>query len=103
MTAMNRNRSVDVTVQDAGSYTNVLTVVSTTGTSVMNKNIDSYGHTVVGGPITVSYSSMGYRTSGGTGMQTIGLCNAAKLQYSVSIIPAGKVNWQTSPTTTPCP
>ncbi|MDH5253937.1 MAG: GspH/FimT family pseudopilin [Nitrospira sp.] len=101
MKAMNQNRSVDVTIQDTGSYTRVSAVVSTTGVSVLDKNTDSYVF-VVGNPITVSFSSMGFRTSAGTGIQTIGLCNTAKLQYSVSIIPAGKVNWQTAPTTTPC-
>jgi len=58
---------------------------------------------VLGSPVIVSFSSMGMRTTGGSGMQTIGVCDTYQRQYSVSIIPSGKVNWSINPTGTPCP
>jgi hypothetical protein len=53
--------------------------------------------------LTISFSSMGLRTSGGTGTQTIGVCDIYKRQYSVTIIPAGKVNWSVNPGAIACP
>jgi len=103
MTAMNRNKGVDVTIQDNGMHARVSAVLSSTGASVLDKTIESWGSKVVGGPITVSFSSMGLRTSGGTGITTFGLCNADKLQYSVTVIPVGKVSWSTNQSATPCP
>lgn len=103
MTAMNRNKGVDVTIQDNGTHARVSAVLSSTGASVLDKTIESWGNRVVGGPITVSFSSMGLRTSGGTGITTFGLCNADKLQYSVTIIPVGKVSWSTNQSAIPCP
>ena len=103
MAAMNRNRGVDVTVQDSGGSARVSAVTTASGVSVLDASVPSKGTSIVGSPITVSFSSMGLRTSGGTGVQTIGVCNSYKLQYSVTVIPVGKVNWSTAPSATPCP
>lgn len=103
MAAMNRNRTVDVTVQNAGSSVNVSAKTSSDNVSIFNEAVMSTGTSVNGSPITVSFSSMGMRTSGGTGVQTIGVCNTQKLQYSVTVIPVGKINWSTSPSASPCP
>ena len=104
MAGMNRNRGVDVTVQIVGGIVHISAVVSSTGTVVVNdtsfpKSVTS----VVGSPVTVSFSSMGLRTSGGTGVQTIGVCDKYARQYSVTIIPSGKVNWSIDSSGTPCP
>jgi prepilin-type N-terminal cleavage/methylation domain-containing protein len=103
MAAMNRNRSVDVTVQTSGGAVH-LSAVASTGVTVMNdKTLASAVASVVGSPVIVSFSSMGLRTSGGTGTQTIGVCDIYKRQYSVTIIPAGKVNWSINPGGVACP
>lgn len=102
MAAMNRNRSVDVTMQNSGNTTHVSAVASS-GASVLDEVLQSKGVSLVGSPITVSFSSMGLRTSGGTGITTIGMCNSYRLQYSITIVPVGKVNWSTAPSATTCP
>jgi type II secretion system protein H len=104
MVAMNRNRNVDVTIQNNGNSVRVSAVLSsTTATTVLDKTIEYTGNQVIGSPVTVSFSSMGQRISGGTAVNTIGICNVDKLQYSVTIIPVGKVNWSTNASATPCP
>ena len=102
MAAMNRNRSVDVTVQNSG-YAARVSAVASSGASIFDEAVQSGGTSLVASPVTVSFSSMGLRTSAGTGVQTIGVCNSYKLQYTVTIVPAGKVNWSTNPSATPCP
>ena len=102
MVAMNQNRGVNVTVTNVGDSVNISGVTSSASVSVLNEVVASKGITVNGNPITVSFSSMGLRTSGGASITTIGICNAQKLQYSVTVIPAGKVNWSTTPSATPC-
>ena len=104
MAGMNRNRSVDVTVQVVGTAVHISAVVSSTGVVVVSdtsfpQNVTS----VVGSPVTVSFSSMGTRTSGGTGVQRIGVCDKYARQYSVTITPSGKVNWSIDSSGTPCP
>jgi prepilin-type N-terminal cleavage/methylation domain-containing protein len=104
MAAMNRNRSVDVTVQSSGGTVHVSAVTSSSGVPVIKDTpLQAGGTSVVGSPITVSFSSMGSRTSGGTGVQEIGVCDTFKRQYAVTVIPTGKVNWSTNASATPCP
>ena len=92
MAGMNRNRGVDVTVQNVGGAVQISAVSS--GVAVFNdKTLPPRASSVVGSPIVVSFSSLGLRTSGGTGVQTIGVCDAYKRQYSVTIAPSGKVNF----------
>src|SRR5512146_3058487 len=72
MAAMNRNRSVDVTVENLGGTVHISAVSS--GVAVIkDKNLPPRVTSVIGSPITVSFSSMGLRTSGGTGVQSIGV------------------------------
>jgi prepilin-type N-terminal cleavage/methylation domain-containing protein len=101
MVAMNRNRSVDVTVQSSGGAPRV-TAVTSSGETVLDMSLQ-YEESVLASPVTVSFSPLGLRTNGGTGIQTIGVCNSYKLQYSVTIIPVGKVNWAVTPSATACP
>ena len=97
MTAMNRNREVNVTLQNiGGSVVRISGVIASDSSSFLNQDIQAKGALVNGSPKTVSFSSLGLRTSAGTAPQTIGICNAEKLQYSVTIIPGGKVNWATT-------
>jgi len=103
MSAMNRNRGVNVTLQNVGGRVRISAVTTSDNVSVLDEEVQSKGALVNGSPITVSFSSMGLRTSAGIGVQTIGVCNVQKLQYSVTIIPAGKVNWSIAPSATPCP
>src|SRR5687767_1808029 len=104
MAAMNRNRSVDVTVQGSGEGVHISAVAPSSGTAVIKDKLFSTRVTsVLGSPVIVSFSSMGMRTTGGSGTQTIGVCDTYQRQYSVSIIPSGKVNWSINPTGTPCP
>jgi len=103
MAAMNRNRSVDVTIAGTIGITRISAVTSS-GASIFATDLQGNGASVIGLPITVSFSPMGLRTSaGGAGVQTIGVCNREKLQYSVTIVPVGKINWSTNPSATPCP
>lgn len=104
MAAMNRNRSVDVTVQTSGGAVHISAVSASSGSVVINDQTFPAGVTsVVGSPVTVSFSSMGLRTTAGTGVQTIGVCDRYNRQYSVTIAPTGKVNWTVNPGATPCP
>jgi prepilin-type N-terminal cleavage/methylation domain-containing protein len=104
MAGMNRNRAVDVTVQTSGGAVHISAVSSSSGVAVINdKSFPSRVTSIVGSPVTVSFSSLGLRTTGGTGVQSIGVCDTYGRQYSVTIIPAGKVNWSVNPGGTPCP
>ena len=104
MAAMNRNRSVDVTVQTTGGAVRISAIAPASGAEVIKEKVFPTRVTsVVGSPVTVSFSSLGMRTTGGTGTQTIGVCDTYQRQYSVSIIPAGKVQWSIYPSGTPCP
>jgi prepilin-type N-terminal cleavage/methylation domain-containing protein len=104
MAAMNRNRAVDVTVQTTAGVVHMSAVAPSAGVFVINdKAFPIQVSSVIGSPVTVSFSSLGIRTSGGTGTQSIGVCDIYKRQYSVTIIPSGKVNWSVNPTGTPCP
>lgn len=104
MAAMNRNRSVDVTVQQSGGVLHMSAVAPSSGESVFNdKTFPKSVKTVIGSPVLVSFSSLGIRTSAGTGTQTIGVCDMYNRQYSIAIIPSGKVNWSINSSGTPCP
>jgi type IV pilus assembly protein PilA len=104
MAAMNRNRGVDVTIQATSGVVNVSAVASGgSGTVIPTRSLTSNVKAVTGGPVTVSFSSLGVKTSAGTGTQTFGVCDTNNVQYSVTIIPTGRVNWAASPTATPCP
>ena len=102
MAGMNRNRSVDVTVQNVGTAVHV-SAVSSGIAVIQDTSLPPRVKSVVGSPVTVSFSSMGLRTSGGTGVQTIGICDNYGRQYSVTVIPSGKVNWSVNSGGTPCP
>ena len=104
MVAMNRNRSVDVTVQTAGGAVHISGVSPSSGAVVISDQTFPAGVTsVVASPVIVSFSSMGLRTTAGTGVQTIGVCDRYNRQYSVTIAPTGKVNWSMNSGGTPCP
>ena len=104
MAAMNRNRGVDVTIQATSGAVNVSAVVSGgLGTVIPTRSLTNSVRAVTGGPVTVSFSSLGVKTSAGTGTQSFGVCDANNVQYSVTIIPTGRVNWSASSTATPCP
>ena len=104
MAAMNRNRSVDVTIQSASGGVSILAVASGASTAVIpTKTLANSVTTVTGSPVTVSFSSLGVKTSGGTATQSFGVCDVNKQQYSVQIIPAGRVNWSPTATAVPCP
>lgn len=79
-------------------------VAPSSGESVFNdKTFPKSVKTVIGSPVLVSFSSLGIRTSAGTGTQTIGVCDMYNRQYSIAIIPSGKVNWSINSSGTPCP
>jgi prepilin-type N-terminal cleavage/methylation domain-containing protein len=104
MAGMNRNRSVDFTVQNSGGAVHFSAVDPSSGAAVINdKSFPTQVASVIGSPVVVSFSSRGTRTSAGTGTQTIGVCDTYKRQYSVTIIPTGKVNWSVNSSGTPCP
>ena len=104
MAGMSRNRSVDVTVQKSGGVVHISAVSPSSGMVVIkDTSFPTRVTSVIGSPVMVSFSSMGVRTGGGTGTQMIGLCDTYGRQYSVSIIPSGKVNWSINSTGTPCP
>ena len=105
MAGMNRNRAVDVTVQNVGGAVQISAV--TPGVPPVpvfsDKTLPPRASSVVGSPVIVSFSSLGLRTSGGTAVQTIGICDTYKRQYSVAIIPSGKVNMSLNSSAIPCP
>jgi len=84
MAAMNRNRGVDVTIQETSGVVNVSAMTSgSSATVIPAKSLMSSIRGVAGGPVTVSFSSLGTRSSAGTGPQSFGICNSAGVQYSV--------------------
>jgi prepilin-type N-terminal cleavage/methylation domain-containing protein len=104
MAAMNRNKAVDVTMQVAGGLVHISATAPTTGATIIkDKTFPTQVSSIVGGPVTVSFSSLGIKTSGGTGTQSIGVCDIYNRQYSVSVVASGKVNWSVDPTGNPCP
>jgi prepilin-type N-terminal cleavage/methylation domain-containing protein len=103
MAGMNQNRGVDVTVQTSGGAVHISALSSSGVAVIKDKSLPPQVASVVGSPVTVSFSSMGVRTSAGTGTQTIGICDKYGRQYSVTIIPSGKVNWSPTGAGTPCP
>jgi prepilin-type N-terminal cleavage/methylation domain-containing protein len=103
MAGMNGNRTVNVTVQNSGGQIHISALSSSGAVIINDKAFTSGVMSVVGSPVTVSFSSLGIRTSGGTGLQTIGVCDRYNRQYSVTIIPTGKVNWSINSSGTPCP
>lgn len=103
MTGMNRNRGVDVTVMNAGGIVSLSSAPSSGGPVINSATFPAHVKSVVGSPVTVSFSSMGVRTSGGTGVQTIGVCDTYGRQYSVTIIASGKVNWSPNSSGGACP
>lgn len=108
MIAMNRNRAVDVTVQTVSGVLHLSASTSATPPAtgvvvIKDKTFPIQVPSMVGSPVTVSFSSMGIKTSGGTGTQSIGVCDVYKRQYSVLIAPSGKVNWSNNSTATSCP
>lgn len=91
LSAMNRNRSVTVTVAIVNGRVTA-TFIDGSGAQVMPR------HTMLvlvtgatGGPIT--FSSLGVRVGGGAGNQLITLTNTQALTYSIAITPAGKSTW----------
>lgn len=103
MAAMNRNRNVDVTVQAVSGAVNISALVNGTSiTAIPSKSFTGQADEVVGGPVTITFSSLGIRTSGGSATQTFGVCDRYNHQYSVQVIPAGRVNWSITPTSTSC-
>lgn len=92
MTAMNRNRSVNV------NLTKALGMVSVGATDVAGNQVipaqslmGNVNDVTVG---TITFSSLGLRMSGTSGVnQQIQLTNSNGIVYSVRITPAGKANW----------
>lgn len=103
MAGMNRNRSMDVTVMNAGGVVSLSVAPSSGGAVINSASFPTHVKSVIGSPVTVSFSSMGVRTSGGTGVQTIGVCDTYGRQYSITIIASGKVNWSPNSSGGPCP
>ena len=104
MSAMSRNRSVNVTLQNVGDVVKITAVTASGSVPVANDVMLSKGIVMNVNQVMVSFSSLGMRTSNGTEVQKIRMCNPQKLQYVVTIIPVGKVNWSTmSGGTDPCP
>ena len=105
LAAINRNRTVDVTIQVSGGLATLSAVTSGSNgvTVIPNKTLGSRVSGITGSPVTVSFSSLGIRTSGGTTTQAFGVCDDNRYQYSVQIIPAGRINWSPTSTGTPCP
>lgn len=104
MAAMSRNRSVDVTIQETSGVVNMSAMTSVASATVIPaKSFMTSVNGVAGGPVTVSFSSLGTRSSAGTGMQSFGICNSMGVQYSVQVALSGRVNWLPTATGTPCP
>lgn len=104
MAAMNRNRGVDVTIQATSGVVTVGATASGSSAEVIpSTSLMRSVRGVAGGPVTVSFSSLGTRSSAGTGTQSFGLCNVSGVQYSVLVALSGRVSWQAASTATPCP
>jgi len=103
LAGMNQNRGVNVTVQNVGALVQISAVSSSGASVIIPESFPPRVKSIVGSPVTVSFSSLGVRTSGGTGVQTFGVCDAYGHQYSVTIIPTGKVNWSVNSSGAPCP
>ena len=111
LSAMGINRSVTVTLSQAGSIYQVdvldangqrMTPMMSLPVSIVTTQLD--GVSITGAlPATqrqVTFNSLGMRTTGAAGNQLITLFNKDGLIYSVVIFPTGKTRWCTTPT---CP
>ncbi len=98
LAAMNRNTAVTVTVGAVGGKVTV-TTTDVSGAQVLpTQSMMVHVSNVAGGP--VQFNSLGLRSSGGVGNQTLTVTNTQGLTYSIKITPGGKAIWCASPT---CP
>lgn len=98
LAAMNRNMAVTVTVSAVGGKVTV-TTTDVSGAQVLpTQAMMVHVTNVAGGP--VQFNSLGLRSGGGAGNQTLKVTNTQGLTYSIKITPGGKATWCASPT---CP
>ena len=89
MSAMNRNRMIQVTLAEVGGRVQITT--NGLGTTTLGSSVTAF----TGGP--VRFSSQGLRVQGGAGDQLITLTNRRGQTYSVRVTPAGKSDWCPQP------
>ncbi len=85
MSAMNRNRMIQVTLSVAAGRVQITT--NALGTTTLGSSVNAFS----GGP--VRFTSQGLRFQGGAGDQLVTLTNRRGETYSVRVTPAGKSNW----------
>lgn len=90
MAAMNRNKTVTVSLAASGGIVHVSVAEASSGTLVIpDTTTMSQVNQVAGGP--VSFNSLGMRTTGSTGGQQVALSTVNNHTYSVLITASGKV------------
>ena len=99
--AMNRNTTVTVTVTMAGAQVAVVTTDANNGNQIFpTETMMSHVTGVVGGPISVQFSSQGLRLGGGLGAQFITIQNDSGINHFVQVLPGGKATWCVLPAPT---
>lgn len=91
MVAMNRNSTVTVTVSVAGNSVLVSAVDANGTPAFAPETMMSHVVAVTGAPVTVNFSSLGLRSGGGPGNQTVTIQDDQQRSFSVIVSPAGKV------------
>jgi prepilin-type N-terminal cleavage/methylation domain-containing protein len=90
MAAMNRNRTVTVSLAATGGVVNITAAESSSGVHVMPMaTAMGQVNQVSGGPI--SFNSLGMRTTGSGGTQLVALSTVSNQTYSVVVAASGKV------------
>jgi len=91
MVAMNRNSTVTVTVGLVGSSVTVSAVDANGTPAFAPETMLSHVVAVTGAPVTINFSSLGLRSGGGAGNQTVTIQDDQQRSFGVVVSPAGKV------------
>ncbi len=101
MAAMNRNTTVTVTVTTVGTQVSVVTTDANSGNQIFpSETMMPHVTGVVGGPVSIQFSSQGFRLGGGVGAVFVVLQNDVGITHSVQVLPGGKATWCVSPAPT---
>jgi len=103
LAAMNRNRSVTVTVALASGFITIAATETSTGAAVFPSKTMSLPVASLAGtpaptpssaPVSVAFSPLGIRISPtGATTQQIAIANTRGLTYSIAVTPGGKTRW----------
>ena len=92
LSAMSRNTTITLTLQNNGGVTEYVTTASVIQTETFPADVSVYG----GLPVSITFNAIGQRTSGGAGNQVINIDSLEQpnTRYVLTITASGKVSIQ---------